>query len=30
MATREWKDGLLSNQMREYTQIENTDPKWYI
>eukprot|EP00698_Gefionella_okellyi_P005145 TRINITY_DN1471_c0_g1_i4.p1 TRINITY_DN1471_c0_g1~~TRINITY_DN1471_c0_g1_i4.p1 ORF type:complete len:2448 (+),score=753.76 TRINITY_DN1471_c0_g1_i4:538-7881(+) len=30
LATREWKDGLLSNQMRELGQIENTDPKWII
>jgi len=29
MATREWKDGLLSNQMRELAEMENTDPKWY-
>eukprot|EP00698_Gefionella_okellyi_P011837 TRINITY_DN3147_c0_g1_i1.p1 TRINITY_DN3147_c0_g1~~TRINITY_DN3147_c0_g1_i1.p1 ORF type:complete len:4003 (-),score=857.71 TRINITY_DN3147_c0_g1_i1:159-12167(-) len=30
MSTREWKDGLLSNQMRELGEIDNTDPKWII
>ena len=28
LATREWKDGLLSNQMRELSQMEDTNPKW--
>jgi len=28
MATREWKDGLLSNIMRALGQIEDENPKW--
>ena len=28
MATREWKDGLLSFTMRELANIPNEDPKW--
>lgn len=28
MATREWKDGLLSKIMRDLGQIENEKPKW--
>jgi dynein heavy chain len=28
LATREWKDGLLSNQMRELAEMPDTNPKW--
>ena len=30
MATREWKDGLLSKTMREMAEAEDSDPKWII
>lgn len=30
MATREWKDGLLSNVMRNLSSIPNEEPKWII
>jgi len=30
MATREWKDGLLSKTMRQLGQIEDTKPKWIL
>jgi dynein heavy chain len=30
LATREWKDGLLSNIMRELASVPDTDPKWII
>jgi dynein heavy chain len=30
MATREWKDGLLSKVMRELGQIPNENPKWIL
>lgn len=30
MATREWKDGLLSKTMRSLGQIPDTNPKWII
>jgi len=30
MATREWKDGLLSKTMRSLGQIEDTKPKWIL
>lgn len=30
MATREWKDGLLSNVMRDLGRIPNDHPKWII
>ena len=28
MATREWKDGLLSFNMRELSNIPDDNPKW--
>ena len=30
MATREWKDGLLSSIMRDLGRINNENPKWMI
>jgi dynein heavy chain len=30
MATREWKDGLLSSTMREMASVPDTHPKWII
>jgi len=30
MATREWKDGLMSKTMRDLANIPNTNPKWII
>jgi len=30
MATREWKDGLLSKTMRSLGQIPDTNPKWIV
>jgi len=30
LATREWKDGLLSNILRELSRIPDTQPKWLI
>jgi hypothetical protein len=30
MSTRDWKDGLLSNQMRELGEIPDTNPKWCV
>lgn len=30
MATREWKDGLLSFNMRELSNVPNEDPKWIL
>jgi len=30
MATREWKDGLLSYNMRELANIPTEDPKWIL
>ena len=30
MATREWKDGLLSKVMRELGQVPNDHPKWIL
>ena len=30
MATREWKDGLLSNIMRDLANAPDTNPKWII
>jgi len=30
LATREWKDGLLSKKMRELGQIPDSNPKWII
>ena len=30
LATREWKDGLMSKTMRDLSQIQDTNPKWII
>lgn len=30
LATREWKDGLLSKTMRTLSQIQDTNPKWIV
>ena len=30
MATREWKDGLLSSTMREMASLPDTNPKWIV
>jgi dynein heavy chain len=30
LATREWKDGLLSKTMRTLSQMPDTNPKWII
>jgi len=30
MATREWKDGLMSKTMRDLGNVPNTNPKWII
>jgi dynein heavy chain, axonemal len=30
MATREWRDGLLSKVMRDFGEIQDEKPKWII
>lgn len=30
LATREWKDGLLSKTMRTLSQMQDTNPKWIV
>lgn len=30
MATREWKDGLMSKTMRSLGQVPDTNPKWIV